>query len=104
MDYETSGLGCHFSGNNTFCPHFSHSYRQEPLRPGTEGPQGPFIPQQAQGPGCWFLRLPPPPPHTQTYFTSVTPDMLLLCQFQIKPVRETFLDALKKRLKKRLFK
>ena len=42
----------------------SHSHKQEPLRPGTEGPQGPFIPQQAQGPGCWFLRLPPPPPPT----------------------------------------
>ena len=35
------------------------SQTREPPRPGTEGPQGPLIPQQAQGTGSQFLKSPP---------------------------------------------
>ena len=42
-----------------FYIHEPLSQTREPPRPGTEGPQGPLIPQQAQGTDCRFLRLPP---------------------------------------------
>ena len=48
--------------------------REQP-RPGTKGLQKPLIPEQAQGTGSKFLRLPP-----HTYFTSARPLPLNMIQ------------------------